>query len=460
MLKNKKSARPRREAVIRHLAPSLPRQSILYVLIAANLMVLGMVLWICIYFVPEMQKMSIAYRENQKPVWTRQYTVIFTPKSYIPKAVVPSPFPNEYDVIIITENTRTVTAGGVIVPAPSGSITIKEAIRNATFIIEDSILNDLERQFLSIARANGWTNFSVGQRYQVTFSIPRRVLAEPQIYYLEINLPAFEVTIYQFYRRQFYPIKTYPCIIGHPDFQTPLMHLRIRRMYWNPDWSPPVSSWARKYNRLEAGGLNPLGKASIELGGYYMLHGTEYPPGQTISHGCVRLRNEDICELVWFLQNKYGFPCSAARKDQLMKQLTPLAIRLRKPLQAAVIYAPFMLRGDKLVIAQDIYNNKYFYTENELKHFLRKNGVNLTLDEKKIKRILEVGQKHGGEIPVAHLVSDPTGNVQAAQLVRNWWDPPPEFKMFALVTDTHRVEPMTVDLEAVLNNEAAKQKPF
>ncbi len=397
-------------------------------------------------------------KEWLKESWERSYTISFTKKAYIPKAVVPTPYPNEYDILIITIDAKLATAG-VIVPPPSGSVTIKEAIKNSTGIIEDGILNDLTDQFQYIAKANNWTDLSAGKQYTVTFKLPRRILAEPQQYYLEVNLPAFEVTVYQYYRKRFYPIKTYPCIIGHPDFQTPIMHARIRRMYWNPDWSPPLSGWAKKYNRLEAGGINPLGKAAIELGGYYMLHGTEYPPGQAVSHGCVRMRNEDISELVWFLQNKYDSPCSGAMKAYYMGQLTPAAIKLKKKLPAAVIYAPFLIKNDMVIIAKDVYQKEYFYSANDLKYYLRKNGFSLDFDDEKVRLAVEEGRRSGAKVPIAHLAYDPTPNTVSRS--RSFWEaPPPRFSNFAIVTGDQHVLPMTVDLDAVLDNNNAKQKPF
>ncbi len=55
---------------------------------------------------------------------------------------------------------------------------------------------------------------------------------------------------------------------------------------------PPYGTTQRKYGEV-------LGTFRLYLGDGYALHGTNNPAsvGQAVSHGCVRLRNEDIAEL-------------------------------------------------------------------------------------------------------------------------------------------------------------------
>jgi hypothetical protein len=52
---------------------------------------------------------------------------------------------------------------------------------------------------------------------------------------------------------------------------------------------PPYGTTARRY-------LGVLGTRRLELGDGYGIHGTDHPEtiGQSVSHGCVRMRNEDI----------------------------------------------------------------------------------------------------------------------------------------------------------------------
>jgi lipoprotein-anchoring transpeptidase ErfK/SrfK len=52
---------------------------------------------------------------------------------------------------------------------------------------------------------------------------------------------------------------------------------------------PPFGTTQRKYN-------GTLGTNRLNMGDGYALHGTDEPNsiGTSVSHGCVRLRNEDI----------------------------------------------------------------------------------------------------------------------------------------------------------------------
>jgi lipoprotein-anchoring transpeptidase ErfK/SrfK len=55
---------------------------------------------------------------------------------------------------------------------------------------------------------------------------------------------------------------------------------------------PPTYTSQRRYEGV-------LGTHRLNLGDGYALHGTNRPEtvGQAVSHGCVRLRNEDIARL-------------------------------------------------------------------------------------------------------------------------------------------------------------------
>jgi len=75
--------------------------------------------------------------------------------------------------------------------------------------------------------------------------------------------------------------------------------------YIRPAWSPPASI-SRDYRRLPrvvpgGSGSNPMGAAAMTLsgGGEYAIHGTNAPGtiGGFVSHGCIRMFNEDIMDL-------------------------------------------------------------------------------------------------------------------------------------------------------------------
>jgi len=78
----------------------------------------------------------------------------------------------------------------------------------------------------------------------------------------------------------------------------------INGKYIEPAWSAPASI-RRDYRSLPSvvpGGSshNPMGAAAMTLsGGEYAIHGTNAPStiGGFVSHGCIRMYNEDIMDL-------------------------------------------------------------------------------------------------------------------------------------------------------------------
>ena len=100
-------------------------------------------------------------------------------------------------------------------------------------------------------------------------------------------------------------VLTYPVGIGRLDWKTPLGETFIKSKVESPSWYPPKSIILEHEERgeilpreVKAGPNNPLGNFVLKLNvdGGYLLHGTnkKYGIGMMVSHGCIRLRNEDI----------------------------------------------------------------------------------------------------------------------------------------------------------------------
>jgi lipoprotein-anchoring transpeptidase ErfK/SrfK len=78
----------------------------------------------------------------------------------------------------------------------------------------------------------------------------------------------------------------------------------INGKYLNPAWAPPKDIRREKPDlpAVIPGGSpeNPMGVAALTLsGGEYAIHGTNRPEssGGFVSHGCIRMYNEDITDL-------------------------------------------------------------------------------------------------------------------------------------------------------------------
>lgn len=93
-------------------------------------------------------------------------------------------------------------------------------------------------------------------------------------------------------------IANYPVAIGRSGWETPTGEFVVRDMIENPGWENFITG-----EIMPPGGDNPLGVRWIsfwtdgvnEIG----FHGTPYEEfiGQAVSHGCVRMRNQDVVAL-------------------------------------------------------------------------------------------------------------------------------------------------------------------
>lgn len=128
-----------------------------------------------------------------------------------------------------------------------------------------------------------------------------------------INLPEFR--LYYFHKGGEL-VSSYPVGIGREGWSSPIGETRILRKEANPSWYPPKSileEHAANGDPLPSvvppGPNNPMGpfKMNLALSGY-VIHGTnkKFGIGTRVSHGCFRMRNEDITEL--FPQVPIGTP--------------------------------------------------------------------------------------------------------------------------------------------------------
>ena len=100
---------------------------------------------------------------------------------------------------------------------------------------------------------------------------------------------------------------------GTGNYPTPTGEFKIRRMVWNPRWTPPPNSaWARKYKAKapgEPGNPMKVVKIFFREPDYY-IHGTAETGrlGSAASHGCIRMDPEHIAEVARYLMQHGGQP--------------------------------------------------------------------------------------------------------------------------------------------------------
>ena len=105
----------------------------------------------------------------------------------------------------------------------------------------------------------------------------------------------------------------YPISDGAAGYPTPVGEYRIRKLVWNPRWTPPPSAaWARKYTAKGPGHpANPMKVVKIFFREPdYYLHGTSETGrlGYAASHGCIRMDPEHIAEVAQFAMTHGGQP--------------------------------------------------------------------------------------------------------------------------------------------------------
>jgi lipoprotein-anchoring transpeptidase ErfK/SrfK len=105
----------------------------------------------------------------------------------------------------------------------------------------------------------------------------------------------------------------YAIAVGSPIYPTPPGTYTIRRLTWNPRWTPPPDAkWAEKYSAQPPGAAaNPMKVAKIffRYPDFY-IHGTGdlRSLGYAESHGCLRMDPEHVAEVARFLMEYGGEP--------------------------------------------------------------------------------------------------------------------------------------------------------
>ncbi len=122
---------------------------------------------------------------------------------------------------------------------------------------------------------------------------------------LVLNLPEMRIYYYPKPQNGEAPkVITYPVGIGRQNWETPRGKTYVSEKKRNPTWTPPASIKAEHLAKgdplpdvVPAGPDNPLGTRALRLGiPSYLIHGTNKPygVGMRVSHGCIRMRREDV----------------------------------------------------------------------------------------------------------------------------------------------------------------------
>lgn len=139
-------------------------------------------------------------------------------------------------------------------------------------------------------------------------AVPQVPAADPAVR-LEVDLTARKVYVLRDGR----PGDTLSVAVGSSEWPTQTGSFRIIQVVWNPEWVPPQEEWAKDEKPEQPGDPdNPLGQAQLVYDPPRSIHGTNEPAsiGKAVSHGSIRMRNEDIVRLAREVMEAGG-----ARKD-------------------------------------------------------------------------------------------------------------------------------------------------
>ena len=151
------------------------------------------------------------------------------------------------------------------------------------------------------------------RRALVTPGAPRKITAETRVvepevttdnlaekypWYVVVNRPKFQLTVYERLR----PKKTYKVAVGQVGLETPAGLYHVQNKAINPDWKVPNSAWAGDLAGKVIKGTDPENPLKARWLGIFDgagIHGTDAVSslGTAASHGCIRMAIPDVIEV-------------------------------------------------------------------------------------------------------------------------------------------------------------------
>lgn len=212
---------------------------------------------------------------------------------------------------------------------------------------------------------------------------------------ITVDVPAFHLTLWQNGKE----VKTYEVGVGMKKYPIVIGQRRVTQVIWNPEWVPPDSEWVNEsHSDVEAGEhvpagdkRNPLGKIKIPLGDGFLIHQAARSSdlGHLVSHGCVRVRQEDLLDLASSIVTARGLSISKEQIDHAMKSTDRLVAALKTPIVVDINYDTLVIEGGVLHIYPDVYGRDTNTVEN-LRAELQTAGLDASrLDDATLKQMLD-----------------------------------------------------------------------
>jgi lipoprotein-anchoring transpeptidase ErfK/SrfK len=135
-------------------------------------------------------------------------------------------------------------------------------------------------------------------------------------------------------------IEEYAVAVGSDDYPTPLGTFAIRKIIWNPGWTPPDEKWARGKSAKEPGDPdNPMKRVKMffKEPDYY-IHGTgdEDSLGKAESHGCIRMHPDDVTRLAQLVMEHGGKPMPEPWYRRIFRSRATKVVYLATPIEVDI----------------------------------------------------------------------------------------------------------------------------
>lgn len=135
-------------------------------------------------------------------------------------------------------------------------------------------------------------------------------------------------------------VETFDVSVGKDDNPTPRGDFSIRKVIWNPSWTPPDAKWARgKTEKAPGDPDNPMKRVKMffQEPDYY-IHGTgdERSLGKAESHGCIRMHPEDVTRLAQLVMAHGGKPMPEPWYRRLFRTRATKVVYLETPVPVEI----------------------------------------------------------------------------------------------------------------------------
>lgn len=191
--------------------------------------------------------------------------------------------------------------------------------------------------------------------------LPAALAAEPLS--LHVNLPAYRLDVFRGEER----VRSYTIGIGSSNFPTPMGAFELEFIEWNPWWNPPASPWARGEKRTPPGPGNPMGRAKVGFLPLFYFHGSSSGIGRPSSHGCIRMRNEDVLDLARLLALESGAAIGEADIRALERNSgRTRRVALPSKIPVRIVYRLAEEIDGKIQVHEDVYGMGMTSREREL----------------------------------------------------------------------------------------------